>query len=218
MGQEILTPEQRQVIVAVASDVQLAKRFYLTGGTALAAYYLHHRVSDDLDFFSYEPVDGIYIHSFMETVRVGLTADSIRFEKLFDRNLFFLDLGARGELKLEFTRYPFPQLEQPVSYDGILVDHLRDITANKLMAMLDRFDPKDFVDLFFLLKKSGLEEAVRDTETKFGATLDSFFVGSELMKVTRVEALPRMIAPLTPGELREFFISLARNLKPQIIE
>jgi predicted nucleotidyltransferase component of viral defense system len=26
--------------------------FYLTGGTALAAYYLRHRLSEDLDFFA----------------------------------------------------------------------------------------------------------------------------------------------------------------------
>ena len=25
--------------------------FYLTGGTALGRFYLHHRYSDDLDFF-----------------------------------------------------------------------------------------------------------------------------------------------------------------------
>ncbi|MBI3815671.1 MAG: nucleotidyl transferase AbiEii/AbiGii toxin family protein [Nitrospinae bacterium] len=30
----------------------IAKDFFLTGGTALSAFYLHHRESIDLDFFS----------------------------------------------------------------------------------------------------------------------------------------------------------------------
>ena len=36
-------------------ESDLAEIFYLTGGTALSAFYLHHRESEDLDFFSREP-------------------------------------------------------------------------------------------------------------------------------------------------------------------
>jgi hypothetical protein len=31
--------------------------FYLTGGTALAEFYLQHRLSEDLDFFSEQEVE-----------------------------------------------------------------------------------------------------------------------------------------------------------------
>lgn len=40
----------------VASE--LVESLYLSGGTALAAFHLHHRNSEDLDLFSRHPIDG----------------------------------------------------------------------------------------------------------------------------------------------------------------
>ena len=51
---EILTPFQKQLLKAIG-DSPLADSFYLTGGTALAAFYLQHGFSEDLDFFSSDP-------------------------------------------------------------------------------------------------------------------------------------------------------------------
>ena len=57
---EILTPFQKQILTGVGHS-PLKQSFYLTGGTALAAYYLQHRYSEDLDFFtdSQEAVPGV---------------------------------------------------------------------------------------------------------------------------------------------------------------
>lgn len=51
---EILTPFQKELLKAIG-DSKLADNFYLTGGTALAAFYLQHRYSEDLDFFTADP-------------------------------------------------------------------------------------------------------------------------------------------------------------------
>ena len=48
----ILTENQIRLLKIVQADEYLCKHFYLTGGTALAEYYLQHRLSEDLDFFS----------------------------------------------------------------------------------------------------------------------------------------------------------------------
>ena len=48
---DILTPFQSAFLKAF-SQSPLNDRFYLTGGTALAAFYLQHRLSEDLDFFT----------------------------------------------------------------------------------------------------------------------------------------------------------------------
>ena len=57
---DILTPFQKQILTAVGHS-PLKSSFYLTGGTALAAYYLQHRYSEDLDFFTdaQEAVPGV---------------------------------------------------------------------------------------------------------------------------------------------------------------
>ncbi|MDO8676419.1 MAG: hypothetical protein Q7K16_02080 [Candidatus Azambacteria bacterium] len=49
MEQTILKPWQEKIIALVVGEQKMAG-FYLTGGTALAAYYLYHRLSDDLVF------------------------------------------------------------------------------------------------------------------------------------------------------------------------
>jgi hypothetical protein len=47
-----LTPLQKEFIEILAS-LPDKDEFYLAGGTALAEYYLGHRLSFDLDFFTY---------------------------------------------------------------------------------------------------------------------------------------------------------------------
>jgi hypothetical protein len=50
----ILTPLQRNSLAQFFAN-PVGQRFWLTGGTALAAYYLGHRYCDDLDLFTLEP-------------------------------------------------------------------------------------------------------------------------------------------------------------------
>lgn len=216
MEQEILTLHQKKVIELVAGETKLSN-FYLTGGTALAAYYLGHRLSDDLDFFSFTDPDSIFLQSFSGGIKHALGAGSVRYERLYDRHQFFFG-GGDEELKVEFTKYPFRQLDGTVEKDGIKVDSFRDIAANKLMALLDRFDPKDFVDLFFVLQKAGLKNLRSDAEAKFGVKIDSTFLGGEIAKVRRIEALPKMIRPLTVEDLKLFFAAVAQEIKEDVLK
>ncbi|OGC03643.1 hypothetical protein A2276_07230 [candidate division WOR-1 bacterium RIFOXYA12_FULL_43_27] len=216
MEQAVLTETQKTAIKTVGSEPKLSG-FYLSGGTALSGYYLQHRWSDDLDFFTDQKPDLVFLHSFIEKLKATIGANSVRYERLNDRNIFFLQTG-REELKMEFSEYPFPQLEKSVVKDGIKIDSLRDIAANKLMAMLDRFDPKDFVDLFFLLKGFKLDTIRKDVEKKFGIKVDDVFLGGELAKVKRVEALPKMIKKITAQELKDFFSQKAKELESKVIE
>lgn len=214
MEQEILTLDQKLALKAIAQEGDLGA-FYLSGGTALANYYLHHRFSDDLDFFSFGEIDPIFIHSYAEKLKLVINSKGFRFERLHDRYQFFFELE-KGELKVEFTRYPFSQLENLGRFDGVQVDSFRDIAANKLMAVLDRFDPKDFVDLYFIIQKTALPKIRADVEKKFGHKISPTFLAGELAKVRRIEALPKMIKPVTILELKNFFADLIKGLSPEI--
>ncbi len=215
MGKKVLTQRQEKVLKAVAREPKLA-HFYLSGGTALAAFYLKHRLSDDLDFFTMEPPDTIFLDHFMQTLKKSLKAKEIHYEKLYDRRLFTLK-WTKEVLKVEFTIYPFPQFKKPQVKGGVRIDSLRDISANKLMALLDRFEPKDFVDLFFLLKERRLEDLVCDTEKKFGIKIDPLFLGGEFSKARRISALPPMLKRLSVGQLKKFFTRKALELRPRIL-
>lgn len=52
-GKGTLTPIQKILLVEF-EKIREASFFYLTGGTALAEFYLGHRRSYDLDFFTRE--------------------------------------------------------------------------------------------------------------------------------------------------------------------
>lgn len=215
MEQE-LTELQKRALEEVMAEASLAD-FYLSGGTALAAFFLHHRISDDLDFFSDAPVDTLSVTAFAERLKAKLSAQAVRYERLHDRHLYFFSTSL-GELKMEFTYYPFPSLGDRAVMDGARVDDLEDLAANKLMALTDRFDPKDFVDLYFLLADRSLDKVRHDAIKKFGISLSPLFLGGELMKAKRIEALPRMLRPLTVSELQSFFFDLARSLKKEVFE
>ena len=55
----ILTKGQELILGEFKKDDWLSSLFYFTGGTALSEFYLQHRLSDDLDFFTQEAFDGL---------------------------------------------------------------------------------------------------------------------------------------------------------------
>ncbi|HLD71325.1 MAG TPA: nucleotidyl transferase AbiEii/AbiGii toxin family protein [Candidatus Peribacteraceae bacterium] len=217
---EILTDVQRRVLTLLANHQDLARAYVLSGGTALAAFHLHHRLSDDLDFFSLDPVDSLRIERFVEEVRNDIGARDIEPTHIYDRRLFVLTLPDEQTLKLEFTHYPYTHLETPSLHDGIQVESLRDIATDKLAAMLDRFEPKDYYDLCLLLSKyTDLARVRADLLTKFHIRTDPMQLGVALARAGNLPILPHMLMKtLTRDDVKIFFEGLAKDLRAEIIE
>jgi predicted nucleotidyltransferase component of viral defense system len=127
------------------------KDFYLTGGTALSAYYLQHRLSDDLDFFTgaTQAVGRVapWIRKIAKKVQARVALGR-RFETLFE-----CALVRRGErLEMDFA-LDMPGRLRPIlrdPYHKIGLDNSVDISCNKLSALYERSEAKDFVDIFFI--------------------------------------------------------------------
>ena len=51
------SPAQREILIKLINHNILEEQFFLTGGTALSVFYLHHRRSNDLDFFTLKQTD-----------------------------------------------------------------------------------------------------------------------------------------------------------------
>lgn len=148
----ILTPAQKLFLKKfIHSD--LRNTFRLTGGTALSAFYLGHRLSEDLDFFSEEKMPFYIIERSLMAMHV---ISEISFTKQFDRNMFQIKLKDGSLLKVEFTHYPLKNIETPHTIEGLHIDTLLDIVVNKLCAIADRIDAKDYVDVYCALKKYDL--------------------------------------------------------------
>jgi len=89
MAATILTPGQRQILAFLAKDKIFSKHFYLSGGTALAEYYLHHRISEDLDFFSEDEIDKIWLNSLAKKIKQTIGFKKLDIEESFNRNLVY---------------------------------------------------------------------------------------------------------------------------------
>lgn len=218
MEQTILTQEQKKALEVLSGNEEIMSLFYFTGGTALAEFYLHHRYSDDLDFFTKESgFPQLSVEALVQKIKETLAMDKVEYRRIHDRRIFFFKREAR-ELKMEFSYYPFAQLKSPQKQGGIPADSLEDLAANKLMALMDRIEPKDFVDIFFILKEGHLtlNELLVLVKKKFDLSFDPVTIGSELAKVKNIEALPRMIKPLSPLELKDFFSRQAKTLAGEI--
>lgn len=218
MKSNILTRRQRVVLAAFAKDKKLSARFYLTGGMALAGFYLGHRLSEDLDFFSEEEFDVSAIAVFFQKHKKTLEFESIDFQQSYNRNLFFLHFPDEV-LKTEFTYFPFPRIEKPKKSEGISVDSMLDIAVNKLFTLYQRTAARDYIDFYCITKHShwSVDELVKKAKIKFDWHIDPLQLGAQFMKAETVEDLPRMMTPLVPTLWRSFFREQAKKLKQQVL-
>ena len=219
MEQTVLTADQKKVIEFVGKS-EIAPLFYLTGGTALAGFYLNHRFSDDLDFFTdKKDFPTFQVEAIAEEIRKLIGADDFQYSKVYDRRILFFNKNSE-EFKVEFSYYPFQRLNSSNKINNFNIDSLEDIGANKIMALVDRIDAKDFVDIYFLLKenKFSLKELLKLTNKKFHFNFDPMTLGSEFAKIKAVTEMPRMVKPLALEELKSFFADLAKKLEPKIFD
>lgn len=212
----ILNPLQIKFLEEIKKEINLVKLFYLTGGTALAEYYLKHRESLDLDFFTEVDFELAEITEFIEKIKEKLSITRVTFEHLYDRRIFYLKFKS-GEVRVEFTKYPFKRLGKLINISGLWIDDKLDIAVNKLFAIFDRNEPKDFIDLYFLLHEFSLKRLANGVEKKFGFKVEPLTLGSELMKVGKIAGMPKMIKKVTKNKLIDFFEKEAMRLESQIL-
>jgi predicted nucleotidyltransferase component of viral defense system len=210
---ETLTPLQRQTLIAIG-QTPLWNSFYLTGGTALAAFYLHHRYSVDLDFFTSDPAAIARVPPLMQEIARQLNLE-ITFTRTLDTFLECFLRSPNGErLEMDFAQ-DTPYRLEPTRLDDTLhinVDSLTDIACNKLSALFDRAEPKDFVDVYFLCQEKFSFEYLTGLARQKHVGIDDYWLAVALRRVEFVEFLPRMIKPLSLDELKAFFLGYAKAL------
>jgi len=215
MGQsKIITTEQASVLDQIRQNNYLCTNFYFTGGTALSEYYLQHRYSEDLDFFTEKPYEQKLIINFISNLckQNQWTYELKTVEMLMT---FYLHIGTIT-LKVDFSHYPHQRVEKKYIDHGLAIDSLTDIGINKLTTIFQRTQVKDFVDCYFLFKKLNLWDLIYGAEVKFRQKIEPWLLATELMNVDKFTEMPRMIKSLTLMQLKTNFHQLAdRFAKPK---
>ena len=62
---------QREVLLQLITEPTIEEQFFLTGGTALSVFYLHHRWSNDHDLFSLQQVNLAELDFWIKSVWPG---------------------------------------------------------------------------------------------------------------------------------------------------
>ncbi len=126
--------------------------FYLTGGTVLGRFLLHHRYSDDLDFFVNDDSDFVgKTDALMNNLSQSFS--DIRSSTQQDSFARYFIVENDVHLKVEFINDVRFRVGTTTSNEmGINLDTWDNILSNKLTA-LSRGEGKDFVDVLFLSLK-----------------------------------------------------------------
>jgi len=223
MGTSLLTPKQLEFLEFAQGDSQIAKHFYLTGGTALAEFYLRHRLSEDIDLFTERrEVDQKLVEAFLKkaSLKLSITGmDRSQFMGLFS---YYLTFGDNQKLKVDFNYYPFPQIEKGVKFGNLSIDSLCDITANKLHTIFIKPRTRDYVDLFFIFKrqKLDLKKMILLAKAKFDWDIDRLNLANQFIRIKDVkkEDFPKVLLPFDVDEMEAFFLDLAGSLKNDILQ
>lgn len=201
---EILTPLQKKVLESLFSDSWFRRHFYLTGGTALAAFYFYHRYSEDLDFFSHG-VDLTSVPKLMQAAgkKMGVGVRTVQASPGFKR--FQIGEGLQVDVVADVDfRVGAPDL-----VGSFMVDSVKNIAVNKVCAILGRLDAKDYVDLYTILRHETFDIfELLSLGQKKDAGLDPFIWASLLADVRKLTILPRMVRPIETKNLQGFFLDL----------
>ncbi len=178
----------------------ITEDFYLAGGTAIALKY-GHRVSTDLDFFTFpkKEIQTDYILRFAGEVEIIISRED---------TLIFSTKPER--IKVFFFRYDAPLVGKTEVYKGVItLASDIDIACMKAVAIAQRGSKKDFFDLWFLMKKhrwklSDLEKAiaVKYPSWNFGIFLRSLTYFSDAEKEIYEDVEPVW------EEVKKFFRSM----------
>lgn len=192
----------------------VADSFYLTGGTALARFYFHHRESIDLDLFTNQ-TDADF-----DTVNRAILGIlhklDLRIQSQVTTATFlqYIVLDGHGvSLKVDVVRDVPVYFGVTHTVGGIRLDSLENIGMNKVLAVFGRTDAKDFIDLYWILQRTGLTfDYLYSLAKEKDLGLSELYLAYALHNAIKIKLFPRMLEPLPWDHILVFFEGLAKDL------
>lgn len=178
----ILTDSQKKVLDLFRKS-DLVDKFYWTGGTLLAYFYLQHRLSFDIDLFTDKSFSFDEIAPFINILQNEFKTSTQEI-KIYDRWEIIINSFPITRLEFVFYNHQNKRIHPLIRNNGLLIDSLDDIAANKVIAYFDRNEPKDLVDLYYLMTKKSykVNKLLKLSQKKFGFSFSEFMFWSESTK------------------------------------
>lgn len=212
-GNPILLPHQITILKLFFAS-PFAKPFFLTGGTALSAFYLAHRESQDLDFFTLEPFDTLVLRNTIQEI-AGKTHATVTIQARSQTyyEIYLENAKERWRQKIDIVQ------EQPVHFgeiarvDTVAVDSLINIATNKILAVFGRLEPKDYIDLYMIFTKTELSFDKMFQKAKEKDTgLSELYFANVIADAGQFETLPKMHTSFDKKAFIKFYQDLSCDL------
>lgn len=202
---EILTDEQQKILPLVK---HFNKNYYLVGGTAIALQ-IGHRHSIDFDLFTKKSVQR---NNIKETIlQLKYPIDAVIHEEVGQIHLVI------NSVKMTFFNFPY-FIPQSVDFNKIIkMPSLLDLAAMKAFAFAQRAKWKDYVDIYFLLKRNyTIEQISQRTEELFNIG-GSVIFSEKLFRqqlcffknIDYSEPVEYMINPVSENEIKNFLTEVS---------
>ncbi len=220
---EILTNLQRKIL-GLFSNLPDKDAFYLTGGTALSAFFIKHRISHDLDFFT--DVEELIL-PLSQRLEASLKDYNLSVERLRGFHSFVeLSVSSSEDSTIIHIALDSPyRFEQPFDsqeVSGIKVDSLIDIASNKLLALFGRATLRDFIDVYFLVREYFDKKHLIQKAVQKDPGFDLYWLGVAMERINDYRDdtpdLHILTRPCTMKELRDFYSVWRKEILQEIKE
>lgn len=213
----VLLPHQIEILRQIFSFPEFDK-FYLTGGTALSAFYLGHRDSKDFDFFTNEACDFTVIDKILAAI--AETTNSTVKTKVRSQTyteIYLEEKTGKWIQRMDFVRDIPIHFGKLNKIGSIRIDSLENIASNKVCAIFGRQEPKDYIDFYFISNNTKLKiPQIFKLAQKKDLGLTEFHFAYIILAAENMESFPIMKVPFDKEEFKKFYKNLSRDLLMQI--
>jgi len=182
--------------------------FYLAGGTGLALQ-IGHRISIGFDLFWEKDIP----KTLLQKIRKIFTNLPIEIVVNHSEEL---TVAIKG-INVSVVKYPFPIILKFINYKGLKVLSALEIAAMKAYALGRRATLKDYVDLYFVLKKKlgNLNEIIKICERKYSKEFSLRLFLEQLIYSKDIEEMEIQFLKkkINKKEIEKFFEKEIRKIK-----
>jgi predicted nucleotidyltransferase component of viral defense system len=189
--------ENTKNVLIKLTQYEYMKNFVLVGGSALALH-LCHRLSEDLDFFTYD--DSFDLETIKKIINMFKNKEIVNITNTQ------VDVFLEG-VKVTFFNAKWSFLK-PYEVKKMNVASLNQIAIMKTNTIFLRAKHRDYYDLYFLSKKIGLKKIYDLSKEILDGINFKLFVGALLYIDDIEDENINHLCPvekLTLGEIRSFF-------------
>lgn len=205
---EVLTANQKAVFNKLKALKQIG---VMAGGTALA-FQLAHRRSYDFDIFTSRKIPPNLSWEMRK-----IFGKKIKVVQESENELTFF---APSKFKVTFFYYPFRPLYKIIKTSSISIFDWRDVAADKAYTLGRRPIWRDYVDLFFIIRKShGLKKIIRDAKKKFGGLFSEKLFLEQLIYLEDIQdfKIDFLKESFQPQKIKKFFEKEIKKLNLEIL-